>query len=191
MLRQITNSSLDRSFVTPEPRFKRLAQLASLERDSSCSTLKQSVVARPTTFDNSKENLYYENRLVKVRSACKLDETIIVSKYLGAIRKDFDEMAKGTAREMATLNMRRKDIEFFKSRNKAMEQQRLHVEMLISKHEADVSAVREKFEDAGMQTKSLENIILRMKKDEIFYKQFGRLKGEELHRKTKECKLLD
>jgi hypothetical protein len=110
---------------------------------------------------------------------------------LGAIRKDFDEMAKGTAREMATLNMRRKDIEFFKSRNKAMEQQRLHVEMLISKHEADVSAVREKFEDAGMQTKSLENIILRMKKDEIFYKQFGRLKGEELHRKTKECKLLD
>ena len=42
-----------------------------------------------------------------------------------------------------------------------------------------------------MQTKTLEYIISRMKKDEIFYKQFGRIRDEELHRKIKEAKFLD
>jgi hypothetical protein len=42
-----------------------------------------------------------------------------------------------------------------------------------------------------MQTKTLENIIVRMKKDQIFYKQFGRIKDEELKRRMKEVKLLE
>lgn len=42
-----------------------------------------------------------------------------------------------------------------------------------------------------MQTKTLENIIVRMKKDQIFYKQFGRIRDEELRRKIKDVKLLD
>jgi len=36
-----------------------------------------------------------------------------------------------------------------------------------------------------MQTKTLENIIVRMKKDQIFYKQFGRIRDEELKKKIK------
>lgn len=31
-----------------------------------------------------------------------------------------------------------------------------------------------------MQTKTLENIVNRMKKDEIFYKQYGNIKDEKL-----------
>lgn len=42
-----------------------------------------------------------------------------------------------------------------------------------------------------MQTKTLENIIERMKKDEIFYKRFGRIRDEEVKNKLKELKLLD
>jgi hypothetical protein len=42
-----------------------------------------------------------------------------------------------------------------------------------------------------MQTKILENIITRMKKDEIFYKQYGRIKDEELKQKAKDVKFLD
>jgi len=33
---------------------------------------------------------------MKVRSACKLDETTIVSTYLNSIRKDFDGMSKNS-----------------------------------------------------------------------------------------------
>lgn len=42
-----------------------------------------------------------------------------------------------------------------------------------------------------MQTKILENIITRMKKDEIHYKQLGRIKDEQLKRKMKDHKLLE
>lgn len=42
-----------------------------------------------------------------------------------------------------------------------------------------------------MQTKTLENIIIRMKKDQVFYKLFGRIKDEELKKKMKEAKLLE
>ena len=42
-----------------------------------------------------------------------------------------------------------------------------------------------------MQTKTLENIIKRMKMDEIFYKQSGRVKEENLKTKVKENKYKD
>ena len=42
-----------------------------------------------------------------------------------------------------------------------------------------------------MQTKTLENIIVRMKQDQVFYKQFGRIKDEELKKKIKEVKILE
>lgn len=48
-----------------------------------------------------------------------------------------------------------------------------------------------KYEDSRMETKILEQIISRMKKDEIFYKQFGRLRDEELRRKAKEHKMME
>lgn len=178
MFGEMTQCVLQRPVKTSQPRFKRLEQLTSPDRGSSASTLYQPTATRCNGFDNSKENLYYETHLLKVRSACKLDETTIVSKYLGAIRKDYDEMAKSTAQQLATLKLRRKDIDFLKSRNKAMELQRQEVEQLILRREAEVAGMREKFEDAGMQTKTLDNIIARMKKDEIFYKQFGRLRDE-------------
>ena len=57
--------------------------------------------------------------------------------------------------------------------------------------EKEASEIRIKYDDAKMQTKTLEHIISRMKKDEIFYKQFGRIRDEELHRKIKEAKFLD
>lgn len=126
-----------------------------------------------------------------MRSACKLDEATIVAKYLGAIRKDYDQMAKETARELKALRLRRKDIDFLKGRNRAMQVQREEVEVLIAAREQEAAGMRERFEEAGMQTKTLENIIARMKKDEIFYKQFGRIRDEELRRKIKEHKLLE
>jgi hypothetical protein len=142
-------------------------------------------------LDSAKENLFYETHLLKVKSACKLDETAIVGKCLGAIRKDYDLMAKEAGREMTALRLRRKDIDFLKGRNRAMEQQRKEVEVLIASRETEVAGMRERFEEAAMQTKTLENIIARMKKDEIYYKQFGRIRDEELRRKTKEHKLLE
>ena len=45
-------------------------------------------------LDNSKENLCFESHLSKIKSACKIDETSIASKYLGTIRKDYDDMNK-------------------------------------------------------------------------------------------------
>jgi hypothetical protein len=42
-----------------------------------------------------------------------------------------------------------------------------------------------------MEKKTLEHIISRMKKDQIFYKQYGRIKDEEMKKKEKESRYLD
>lgn len=65
------------------------------------------------------------------------------------------------------------------------------MEVKIAAKEAETSEVRGKEDDAKMQTKILENIIARMKKDKIFYKQYGRIKNEELKQKAKDLKILD
>lgn len=79
---------------------------------------------------------------MKVRSACKLDETDIVGKYLGAIRKDYDQTAKETARGLSALQLKRKDIEFLKSRNKTMQEQRQDADKLIIRKESEVVSMR-------------------------------------------------
>lgn len=75
-------------------------------------------------FDNSKENLYYETHLTKVRSACRLDETTIVSKYLNTIRKDYDEMSKVGRREMTSMKLKKREIEFIRQKNKVYAEKR-------------------------------------------------------------------
>lgn len=82
---------------------------------------------------------------MKVRSACKLDETTIVGKYLGSIRKDYDQTAKETARGLSALQLKRKDIDFLKNRNKAMQEQRQEADKLMVRKENEVVAMREKF----------------------------------------------
>lgn len=52
-----------------------------------------------------------------MRSACKLDETAIVSRYLGTIRKDYDDMNKMSRREVASMKLKRREIQFMKRRN--------------------------------------------------------------------------
>lgn len=79
--------------------------------------------------------------------------------------------------------MKRKNQVYFESRN--------DLEAKISAKEKETNEIRSKEDDAKMQTKILENIIMRMKKDQIFYKQYGRIKDEQLKQKAKDIKLLD
>lgn len=65
------------------------------------------------------------------------------------------------------------------------------LEAKIGDKEKQTNDVRAKEEDTKMQAKTLENIIVRMKRDQIFYKQFGRIRDEELKTKMKEVKLLE
>lgn len=51
--------------------------------------------------------------------------------------------------------------------------------------------MKDRYEEAKMQTKILENIIERMKNDEIFYKQFGRIRDEAVKKTIKDTKFLD
>lgn len=50
--------------------------------------------------------------------------------------------------------------------------------------------MRARFEEAGMQAKTLEHMIARMKRDQVYYKLAGRLREEQLHRAVKQSKLL-
>jgi hypothetical protein len=61
----------------------------------------------------------------------------------------------------------------------------------IEAREKQMNEVKSKEEDAKMQTKTLENIIVRMKKDHIFYKQYGRIRDEQLKCAFKHLKQLD
>ena len=79
--------------------------------------------------------------------------------------------------------MKRKNQVYFESRN--------DLEAKIAAKEKETNEIRSKEDDAKMQTKILENIIMRMKKDQIFYKQYGRIKDEQLKQKAKDIKLLD
>lgn len=65
------------------------------------------------------------------------------------------------------------------------------LEAKIGDKEKQTSDIRAKEEDTKMQAKTLENIIVRMKRDQIFYKQFGRIRDEELKTKMKEVKLFE
>ena len=42
-----------------------------------------------------------------------------------------------------------------------------------------------------METKTLEHVIVRMKKDQIVFKQLGRVREEEVKRKAKDLKALE
>lgn len=90
---------------------------------------------RGNAFDNSKENLYYETHLTKVRSACKLDETTIVSKYLNAIRKDYDDISKVSKRELSSMKLKKREIDFMKMKNKVFTEKREELEQKIAEKE--------------------------------------------------------
>jgi hypothetical protein len=126
-----------------------------------------------------------------VRSACRLDETTIVSQYLNAIRKDYDEMSKQSRRELASMRLKRRDIDFLRHKNQVGVEQRKEVMRLIAAHNQQAQEVRARFEEAGMQAKTLEHIIARMKRDQVHYKLAGRIREEQLHRTAKQAKLLE
>ena len=51
--------------------------------------------------------------------------------------------------------------------------------------------MKARFEEAGMQAKTLEHIIARMKRDQVHYKLAGRIREEQLHRVAKQTESLD
>jgi hypothetical protein len=63
-----------------------------------------------------------------------------------------------------------------KQKNQVFCDKRGELTVKIEEKEKQTQEIRGKEEDAKMQTKTLENIIVRMKKDQIFYKQFGRIR---------------
>lgn len=75
MFAEIKDNSINRQLHTSEPRFKRLVRVQTSEYlDLNQKTLSNfPTVTRGNAFDNSKENLCYENYLSKVKSACKID----------------------------------------------------------------------------------------------------------------------
>ena len=132
MFREMSNSFLKRELKTSEPRFKRLSRVNSPECTMK-ATLQSNFpsVNKGNGFDNSKENLYYETHLTKVRSACRLDETTIVSKYLNTIRKDYDEMSKVGRREMTSMKLKKREIDFIRQKNKVYAEKREEIERII------------------------------------------------------------
>lgn len=69
-----------------------------------------------------------------MRSACKLDEATIVSQYLNSIRKDYDEMSKHSRRELASMRLKKRDIDFLRHKNSVAVEQRAEVQRLIEAH---------------------------------------------------------
>ena len=78
-----------------------------------------------------------------------------------------------------------------KRKNQVYFESRVDLEEKIAAKEKETNEIRNKEDDAKMQTKILENIIMRMKKDQIFYKQYGRIKDQLVKQKAKEIKFLD
>jgi hypothetical protein len=59
----------------------------------------------------------FDEYLTRIKSACKLDETSIASKYLGTIRKDYDDMNKMSRRELSSMRFKKREIEFMRNKN--------------------------------------------------------------------------
>jgi hypothetical protein len=79
-----------------------------------------------------------------MRSACKLDEASIVSRYLGTIRKDYDEMNKLGRKEMATMRLKRREIEFMKQKNQVFCDKREELEAKIKEKEKQTNNIKDK-----------------------------------------------
>lgn len=69
-----------------------------------------------------------------------------MGKFLGTIRKDFDLMAKQTAKELTTLRLRQKETAFLKERNRGTEEQKSQVQQTITEQQTEVAEMREKRE---------------------------------------------
>jgi hypothetical protein len=87
-------------------------------------------------------------------------------------------MSKVGRRELTSMKLKKREIDFIRQKNRVYAEKREEIEKMIAEKEKETSDIRTKYEDAKMQTKTLEHIISRMKKDEIFYKQFGRIRDE-------------
>ena len=51
-----------------------------------------------------------------MKSACKIDEKSIVSKYLNSIRKDYDKMNKTSQASLSMMNNKKKEIDVLKEK---------------------------------------------------------------------------
>ena len=100
-------------------------------------------------------------------------------------------MNKLSRKELSSMKLKRREIEFMRKKNQVFCDKREELERMIEEKDQMTKGVKAKEEDTKMQTKTLENIIVRMKKDQIFFKQFGRIKDEEIKKKMKNIKLLE
>ena len=85
-------------------------------------------------------------------------------------------MSKASRSDLNSVKLKKREIEFMKKKNQVYFESRVDLEIKIAAKEKETNEIRNREDDAKMQTKILENIIMRMKKDEIFYKQYGRIK---------------
>ena len=100
-------------------------------------------------------------------------------------------MNKLSRKELSGMKLKRREIIFMRQKNQMFCDKREELEKMIEEKDQMTKAVKAKEEDTKMQTKTLENIIVRMKKDQIFFKQFGRIKDEEIKKKIKNVKILE
>ncbi len=87
-------------------------------------------------------------------------------------------MSKASRSDLNSVKLKKREIEFMKKKNQVYFESRVDLEIKIAAKEKETNQIRNREDDAKMQTKILENIIMRMKKDEIFYKQYGRIKDQ-------------
>ena len=78
-----------------------------------------------------------------------------------------------------------------KNRNREFVQKREELEKVIARKAEEANKYKAKYEDAHMATKTLEHVIVRMRKDQIVYKQLGRVREEEVRRRVKDLKMLE
>ena len=74
-------------------------------------------------------------------------------------------MSKVSRSELNSVKLKKREIELMKRKNQVYFESRNDLEAKIAAKEKETNEIRSKEDDAKMQTKILENIIMRMKKD--------------------------
>jgi len=74
-------------------------------------------------------------------------------------------MSKVSRSELNSVKLKKREIELIKRKNQVYFESRIDLDAKIAAKEKETNEIRSKEDDAKMQTKILENIIMRMKKD--------------------------
>jgi hypothetical protein len=74
-------------------------------------------------------------------------------------------MSKVSRSELNSVKLKKREIELMKRKNQVYFESRNDLEAKIAAREKETNEIKSKEDDAKMQTKILENIIMRMKKD--------------------------